>query len=398
MKVIDELGDPRYEGPEGEAHVADFVAEHFATMGWQVERLAVVGSKWPQRVASWAGWLGYGFLITSSYGLILLEEIVASVLAVLFLLFGLILFSDLVGGGIRLGHRWSPLGSAPVVVASLPRGSPPPVKVVFQACLGGLRPSLFHVILKYKYHYLLWINGSLFVCLILVLLSRAGMWFRPGREYAMVVHKVSLRYISPAILAFHWIVILSVVAWEFHQVRRRDRFGAPDRRGLAVLLELARSWPRTESRPIEPIFVAAGGQQLDHAGSREIARRFEWDWTSRPSLLILLLAPGAGETLWLSARDSRLPIASGTAELARDAARSLWIPCQVVHDSTPMPFWPIVDWGPVVAIMGSDPRVYPDASADPQALHRAAQLATEIALRWAKARQMQVKAAGDSAT
>ena len=385
-KVIDELGDPRFAGPDGEARVADFVAEQFATMGWQVERLSVVGTR-PHRLASWARWLAYGFLITSAYGLLLLDRLAASAGAVLLLLYGMILFGDLVASSIRTARPRPPSGSAPVVVASLPRSSPAPVRVVFRASLGELRPSLFHVVLRDKYHDLFWINGLLFACMMFALLLGLGMWYRPGREFSRLGHEVFLRYLIPPILAFNWIVILGVLAWEYHQFRSRERPGAPERRGLAVLLELARSWPRGESRPIEPFFVAAGEPRLDHAGTREIARRFECGGTSRPSLLILLLAPGAGDSLWLATRDPPLAIERGTDAMVRDAAQSLWIPSKVVHPSTPLPFWPIADRGPVVALMGSDPRAYPDASADPQALHRAAQLATEIALRWAKSRK-----------
>jgi hypothetical protein len=150
---------------------------------------------------------------------------------------------------------------------------------------------------------------------------------------------------------------------------------------------------------MEPVFVAAGGQALDHAGSREIARRFESAWPSgERSLLILLLAPGAGDELWLSTAEPTLPVSSQTQELVRDAARSLWIPSKVVHEFTPLRFWPIVGWGPVVALMGSDPRAYSGGSVDPRALHRAAQLATEIALRWAKRRQRELEATATRAT
>jgi hypothetical protein len=397
MKVIDELGDPRFAGPDGEARVADYVAEQFAAMGWQVERLAVVGSR-PHLLAAWTRWLGYGLLITSAYVLIILDRLVASAGAVLLLLYGRILFGDLVGSSIRTARRRPPSGSAPVVVASLPRRSPAPVRVVFQASLGELRPSLFHVILRDKYHDLFWINRLLFACMMFALLLGLGMWYRPGREFSRLGHEVFLRYLIPPILAFNWMVILGVLAWEYHQFRSRGRPGAPERRGLAVLLELARSWPRGQSRPIEPLFVAAGGPQLDHAGTREIARRFACGGTSRPSLRILLLAPGAGEALWLATRDPPLPVVRGTGAMVRDAAQSLWIPSKVVHHSTPLPFWPIADWGPVVALMGSDPRAYPDASADPQALHRAAQLATEIALRWARRQQPPAGAAADPTT
>ena len=83
----------------------------------------------------------------------------------------------------------------------------------------------------------------------------------------------------------------------------------------------ARSWPRTGSRPIEPIFVAAGGQRLDHAGSRELVRLLETEWPGRPSLLILLFAPGEGDLLWLSTcEDPAWPHVT----LVEDAARSLW--------------------------------------------------------------------------
>ncbi|HZW31635.1 MAG TPA: hypothetical protein VFF52_13060, partial [Isosphaeraceae bacterium] len=145
-----------------------------------------------------------------------------------------------------------------------------------------------------------------------------------------------------------------------------------------------------------PIFVTVGGQQLDHAGSRAIARRFPCDRTSQPSLIILLLAPGAGEVLWLCTRDTFLP--STTDGLARTAARSLWIPCQVVHESALLPFWPLADRGPVVALMGSDPWAYPGAATDPKALHHAAQLATEIALRWVKVEHQSVIVSLGSAT
>jgi hypothetical protein len=62
----------------------------------------------------------------------------------------------------------------------------------------------------------------------------------------------------------------------------------------------------------------------------------------------------------------------------------------MVDKATPLEFWPVADWGPVVAIMGSVPRADPEATTDPQALHQAAQLATEIALRWGKSWQRTV--------
>lgn len=390
MTVVDELGDSRFAGADGEARLADFVAERLTTIGCQVERLSVAGSRWPGRIGPWVGWLGYGCLITSAYGLILLERTVASLSVALLLVCSLTLYGFLVGIGIRPGHRRPPFGTAPVVIASLSNHSPASVRVVFQAILADLRPSFFHIILKSKYYKLSWINGLLYTCLGLVVLGT----IRPGRAVGAMVHAVALHYVGPLMLAVNWLLIVGVLAWEWRLARSRPDACVPDRRGLAVLLELARSWPRTGSRPIEPVFVAVGGQHLDHAGSREVVRRLRSDWAKQPSLLILLLAPGAGEALWLSTRERPGEWLWTTAEVAHAAARGLWIPSRVVPLPALLRFWPLAGWGPVVALMGSNPRDYAGAAADPAALARAAQLATEIALRWAKHESSQPATAG----
>ena len=65
--IFEKLGDPAFTGPDGEGHVADFVAGELERMGWQVERREVEGSRFPQRAGPWIGWLGYGALITVGY-------------------------------------------------------------------------------------------------------------------------------------------------------------------------------------------------------------------------------------------------------------------------------------------------------------------------------------------
>ena len=52
-----ELGDPRLTGADGEARVADFLAGRFESMGYRVERREATGSRFPQRVLPWIGWL-----------------------------------------------------------------------------------------------------------------------------------------------------------------------------------------------------------------------------------------------------------------------------------------------------------------------------------------------------
>ena len=60
LKIVEELGGPRFAGPDWEARTAEFVAERMSALGLQVERCEVIGSRFPTRVAPWAGWLGYG--------------------------------------------------------------------------------------------------------------------------------------------------------------------------------------------------------------------------------------------------------------------------------------------------------------------------------------------------
>ena len=84
-------------------------------------------------------------------------------------------------------------------------------------------------------------------------------------------------------------IIVSRDRWMDHSTRKR--------RGLALLLEMARSWPRNRSRPIEPVFVAAGGQRLDYAGSREVVRLLKSEWPAKPSLLLLFFAPAPAQNI-----------------------------------------------------------------------------------------------------
>ena len=62
--IFEKLGDPAFAGATGEDRIADFVANEFQRMGWNVGRREVEGSRFPQRVGPWIGWLGYGALVT----------------------------------------------------------------------------------------------------------------------------------------------------------------------------------------------------------------------------------------------------------------------------------------------------------------------------------------------
>jgi hypothetical protein len=153
---------------------------------------------------------------------------------------------------------------------------------------------------------------------------------------------------------------------------------------------MARSWPRNRSSRIEPVFIAAGGQTLDYAGSREVNRLLKSEWTPKPSLLLLFFAPGAG------AQHRIVGVARhgiDSKDLAKNAANSLWIP---LHRSDPwsyLQYWPferrfMIDMrsrhAEVFAFMGSDSAMASEIPVEPKVLEQTSQLATEITLRWAK--------------
>ncbi|MFI5458205.1 MAG: hypothetical protein ACHRXM_22475 [Isosphaerales bacterium] len=369
MKIVEELGDARFAGPDWEARVADFVAQKFSEMSMQVERSEVAGSRFPQRFAPWFGWLGYGALITAVYVTLWQQSDLAVVLAIAVLFVGVRFLESVLINRIRLGRRRPPVEKAPLIVARPPGDLAPPVRVVFQAVLGELKTDLFHSVRPNPYFLMTILHACLLVSAMIAVIPRfatrprlpsLGMWLATG------------------FFAFIWIVILCILSWEHRQSRLMTGSHQVDRRALAVLLEMARSWQRNRQHPIEAIFVAAGGQRLDYAGSREVVRRLQSEWQSRPSLLVLLFAPGAGEELLIGAGAIKV------GEIAVEAARSLWIPHQSDHVLTMYHFWPFEKWIGVAALMGSDPNAFSEASVHPEALHRAAQLATEIALRWAK--------------
>ena len=201
---------------------------------------------------------------------------------------------------------------------------------------------------------------------ILLLWSRGGMIDRRG--WAVPV------------LGLLWIL---VVVRLFPYLKSTRHPGLRDNRtGLAVLLELARTWPRRANARIEAHFVAVGGQGLDGAGSSALEETIRTEWPVKPTLMIDLSAPGVGKGLILAAR--------GHADLAGSAATDLWIPHRLarrhVWTTWARPVSTLDD--DIVWLIGDEAFARSDReetiAVDPDALGCAAQLATEIALRWAR--------------
>jgi hypothetical protein len=393
LGTFERLGDPQFAGPDCETRIADFVAEEFGRMGLEVERREVVGSRFPRRVAPWIGWLGYGGLITTAYILVRSDSCLSWVLALVLSCSSFPWLNAVISNWIHPGRHRPPRELVPLVIASLPSTSSAPARVVFQALLGGLEADLAHLLRWTRfgvYCFLSIVPGPM---VLMMIITKPAFGADAGRMSARMTNEILSRFAYPGFLAIAWIWILWCLFDEHHRSRRLRVSPRPERYGLALLMEMARTWPRTGSRPIEPVFVAAGGQRLDYAGSREVVRLLGSEWEARPSLLVPFFAPGAGDTVWLGTSDS---VASGTQQLGLDAGHSLWIPVASVPPFALLPLWPFEDYHPSIALIGSESRTSTPLPADPKALHRAAQLAAEIALRWAKRQRRPDQAPGSS--
>jgi hypothetical protein len=186
---------------------------------------------------------------------------------------------------------------------------------------------------------------------------------------------------------FFWSLLGAAVVVRMVPGIRHDERPDPrdNRTGLAVLLELARGWPTGTDRRIETRFVATGGRTLGRAGLRALLHAISTEWPARPTLLVEWLAPGIGPGLALREQ--------GTGRLAATAAADLWIPHRIIHRAAlGREHWPFGRHGPGYIGMVGDAIAKPRARGaapviEPEALGRAAQLATEVALRWARRMQ-----------
>ena len=380
-RIVEELGDPRFAGPAGEIRVADYVEEQFEKLGFTIERHEVEGSRVPGRVAPWLGWLGYGGLITAAHAMLLQPKPGFGVLAIFMVMLAHTWLTFFLLNRIRYGRSMARRESAALLIGRPTADFSPSVRVVFQAVLGGLETDLFPLLGLNRP----WAMRTLYVC-FLVTTMFASVAKLGGRAPVASVVLVS---INTGFVVVIWLAILSILGRELRLSRSENGSHHADGLGLALLLEMARGWSRTRSMPIEAVFVAAGGQRLDYAGSREVVRLLQSEWPAKPSLLLLFFAPGAGGERRV------FPIVSlarpGMDELVKDVARSLWIPIKSFADPwSHFQLWPFerkFRAAQVVVFTGSGSPPAADASVDTHVLEHAAQLATEIALRWARKQQ-----------
>lgn len=165
------------------------------------------------------------------------------------------------------------------------------------------------------------------------------------------------------------VVLLDVLKRSSRPVR------GDNRTGLALLVELARSWPRRMADRVEISFMAAPSfDGWPGVGADPIGR-------TRPTLAIRLDAPGVGPSLTVEADRNVYPIAEASA-------RDLWLPHRarrVVPGFRPFRT-------SLVRVRGR----HDDSPIEPAVLAAAAQLVNEIALRWVKSADQRASAARSS--
>jgi hypothetical protein len=171
---------------------------------------------------------------------------------------------------------------------------------------------------------------------------------------------------GPALFAGQWLALLLLIVGPWRQPAPASR--GDNRTGLAMLVELAETWPKGLVDRVETWFVATPDPVKM---SRDIANRLG----DRPTLAIALDTPGVGGELAVAGRGM-------AASLALEAARGLWIPHRQIRRAgreLGLPAFRRIGL-PGVALCGASG----DLPIEPASLGATAQLVTEVALRWAR--------------
>jgi hypothetical protein len=359
------FGFSRAAGSEGERRAAEIVAGELARLGLRVERAGADEKRQPAAARPWIAWLVLGLLSAAlevathrggawpvRLGLALLALVWLRVIVV-------------EGFGSALVRRLRREAASVVAWREAEAGSPPaPVCVVFHTPLDSFEPARELVPAWAATPVIAGLLGAQVFFDLTIHRNPLGLplWYLGGTCCAVLL----------------WVAIGVRVV---RLVRGPGEAGPDDNRtGVALLLELARSWPRTTSARIDARFVATGGRRLSNDGLRALVKSIVPEFRARPTLVIDWIAPGIGRGLTLAEQ--------GTGQLAARAAADLWIPHRVAHRAAVgRTHWPLGRHGPGYVGMigdGISARAKRAAAPEPDALGRAAQLATEVALRWAR--------------
>jgi hypothetical protein len=334
--------------------MADLVASTLRETGWDIEDRQVHGSASAAGIRRGLGYLGYSlgislaFLLSLSPAPLLLRALAWGLAVAWWVL--------LTTHQPRRPWRTPPLRPARFLIARRPSEARPSCRIVIQAPLGeigvgetGVGRSRIGMLMS-----------LLSLPLLVVTFFNLPPGFGPAGQWA-----------GGGCIVGIWGTVLIGVSRGM--IRPVSEGGPPDTRSLAFLVELGGSWRRGHSERIETILAAVGGQQLERAGDHAMRRMIREEWPLRPTLMLSVLAPGAGGEL----------IIAGT-ELVRLAADALWIPHrEAVPGEIPAVVYPL-DGEAETAVVAGAGWNEPHDRLDPEALGRTAQLLTEVALRWAR--------------
>ncbi len=156
--------------------------------------------------------------------------------------------------------------------------------------------------------------------------------------------------------------------------------------GVALLLELARSWNHRPEAPLEVVWVATSAEETGLQGAWYFLDQHRHLWDEKPTLLINLDSVGAGPRMYLAGEPDALQLAEQTAAaLQQPTVRLHVLGAGMDHE-------PFAACGlPSVSILGDVIRhsfVFHSARdtigrVDRAALGRAGRLAVRLAWRWA---------------
>ncbi len=374
--TVAEFNDPRFTAEDGEQQIAGFVADRLTSIGWRAEQRQVSGSKLASLAASWIGWLGAAVLATVATWAIRAScprWPLSAWCSPALIVWGVWYVIGL-AGGLRLGCKVAPRGVAPLIVAHREAQAVPTCRVVLATPIGpfsALPPGS-----SQRDHAAVGaILSLLFLWSVLIAPSSAAM-VPPATSLAR-----DLKQPAIVLLGLFWLFVVAQTMRELGLSRLQRTLEPADRTGIALLLEIALTWSPPRNSDCDLVVAAMGGQRLDFAGARSLFRELGPELESVPTLFLFLFAPSAGEITIVS---------RNRGELAQAAAKSLWIPHRLRSSSLQrFGFWPRESSAhDLVALMGTaalrrQPKREP---LDPAALGAYAQLATEIALRWAKRR------------
>jgi hypothetical protein len=338
------FGFPRHAGTDGERRAADMLEEELERAGLRVERrpIRTPSRSIPLSLLLQGGYLWLGlWMALPAMSPVARAGLVALGLAALPAADQLRRLASRDSGSYRSEH----------VIGTRPAGESPAVRVVV---LTALTTPIARRVVAVKLA--LAIAGVGFWGILAVPWAEGVPW-SPGAGLGLLLGS--------------WASLLLVIAIP------EDRAAGPstddNRTGLACLVELARSWPSRHDDRVEVRFVATREWAF---GARDLVRIAREEWPSKPTSVINLEKPGVGGALVLAGpRVGR--------DLAAAAARDLWLPFRASKRKS----WyaPASDWfesaGMAYVSLRGELRAAP---IDPAALSSAAQLATELALRWAR--------------